>query len=89
MKESNSSESGCLINLFYSKNTSPISISNLVMYWVINHSLDGVNSVQPGINLQWIPIPSRIQSKWEIDTYEKKKYIIQLCNLQHVSCDLT
>ena len=55
-KESNNSDSVCLITLCYFRNTSPNSISNLVMYWAGNNILSGVDLIQPGINLQWIPI---------------------------------
>ena len=54
-KESNNNEAGCIITLCYFRNTSPISISNLVLYWAGNNILDGVNLIQSVINLQYIP----------------------------------
>ena len=72
IKEYNNSEYGCLITLWYFINTSPISILNLVLYWVLNNICYGVDLIQPGINLQWIPTPSGHQSNSEIHIYEKK-----------------
>ena len=73
IKEYNNSEAGCLITLCYFRNTSPIIISNLVLYWAGNNILAGVYSIQSEIKLKWIPTPSYLQGKWKISTYEKKK----------------
>ena len=73
IEESNNSESGCLISLFCFRNTSPISISNLVLYYVGNKILDGVDSIKSGINLQWIPTPPHPRSKWKITVYKPIK----------------
>ena len=70
IKESNNSENGCLITLCYFRNNSPISISNLVMYWTENNLLAGVDSIQSGIKLQYISTPSCLLSKCTIATYE-------------------
>ena len=45
--------------------------------------------VQPGINLQWIPKPSRIFIKWTTATYEKKQNISQLHDKKHGKHDPT
>ena len=72
-KESKYSEAGCLINLFHFRNTSPSRISSLVRYWVGNNILAGVDLIHSGINLQWIPKTSHLQSMWKIATYEREK----------------
>ena len=43
IEEYNNGEAGCLITLCCFQNTSSISILNLVMYWVVNNILHGVN----------------------------------------------
>ena len=48
--------------------------------------MDGVDSIQSGINLQWITTPPRIQSKWAVATYQKK-YISQVHNKKHGKYD--
>ena len=40
----------------------------------------GFDYIKPGINLQWIPTLYHLQSKWTIETYYKKKNIIQVLN---------
>ena len=52
IKEYKFSESGCLINLLYFRNTFLISISNFVLYWAGNNNLPKVDSIQSVINLQ-------------------------------------
>ena len=44
-----------LITLCYFRNHSPSSILNLVLYWAGNNIMVGVDSIQSGIKLQWIP----------------------------------
>ena len=80
IKESNNSEAGCLITLFYFRNTSPMCISNLLLYWSGYNIMDVVNSIQSVISLQWILTPSCLWIKWTISTYNKKQYIIQIRN---------
>ena len=46
MKEYKYSEAGCLLNIWYFRNTSPSSISNLAHYWEGNKILDGVDLIQ-------------------------------------------
>ena len=62
IKESNNNWAGCLINICYFRNTSPSSISNLVLYWVGNYITSGVDSIQSGINLQWISTSDDLQN---------------------------
>ena len=59
------------------------------MYWAVNNILAVVYSIQSVINLQYIPTPSRLLSKWTISTYEKKKYMSQVCNQKNGKYDLT
>ena len=54
IEEYNNGEAGCLITICYFRNKSPSIISNLVLYWVVNNIMDGVNLIQPGINLHWV-----------------------------------
>ena len=54
-KEYNNRKPGFLMNICYFQNTYPSSIYNLVLYWAGKHILSGVDSIQWGINLQWIP----------------------------------
>ena len=60
-KQSKYSESCCLINICYILNTYLIIISNLVLYWAGNNILSGVDLIQLGMNLQYIPICFRIK----------------------------
>ena len=46
------SEAGCLINQCHFLNTSPSSISSLVLYCTGNRILTGVDSIKLGIYLQ-------------------------------------
>ena len=55
IKESNNSESSYLVILCNLRNTSLISISNLVLYCSGNIFLVEVNLIQSGINLNLIP----------------------------------
>ena len=41
-----------MINLFYFGNNSSSSIYTLLLYWLLNIILVGVNLIQSGINLQ-------------------------------------
>ena len=80
MKEYKYSEAGCLIYLCYFQNTSPSSISDLVCYWVRNNIMAGVNSIQLGINLQWISTPSCLQINCTIAAYYNKQNVSQVRN---------
>ena len=64
IKEYNNSESGCLITLCYFQNTFASIISNLVHYWAGNNILAGVDLIQSGFNLQWIPTVVHILFLW-------------------------
>ena len=75
IKESNNSEAGWLITLCYFINSSPSSISNLVLYWAGNNIMDGVILIQSGINLQWIPTISNLWINLAIATYKEKNTI--------------
>ena len=80
IKASNNSEAGCLITLFYFRNTYPSIISDLDLYWVGNKYLSIFNSIQLVINLKCIPTPFRLWSKCKISTYKKEQNIRQVCN---------
>ena len=66
------------------QNNSPSSILKLVLYWEGNNILFGADSIQLGINLEWIPTPICLQSKWAIATNKKKQNISQLYNQKNV-----
>ena len=55
LKKKKTSEACCLITPYNFRNTSPNSIPNLVPYWTENNILAWVDSIQSGINLQYIP----------------------------------
>ena len=59
-EESKFSESCYLITQYSFQDTSPGIFSNLVMYWPVNNILYGVDLIQLGINLQYIPTPFRL-----------------------------
>ena len=86
-KEFKYSKAGILITLCYFQNTSPSGIQNLVHYRAVKNIMAGVHSINPGINLQWVPTPSHILSEWKISTYNKKQHIIQLLNKKHGKYD--
>ena len=50
------------------------------MHWAGNNICAWVDSIQSGINLKYIPIPSPLQSKLIIITYKKKQNINLLHN---------
>ena len=78
IKYYNNIDSGCLIIPCYFRNTYSSRISNLVLYGAGNNILNGVNFIQSGINLQYIPTHSSIISEWKISAYNKKKCIGQV-----------
>ena len=45
--------------------------------------MNGVYSIESGINLQWIPTYYHIWSKWKIDIYEKKKIEAKYVTQKH------
>ena len=56
IKQSNNSDDFCLVTICYFRNTFPGSIFSLVLYLAGNNILDGIDLIQLGIDLQWIPI---------------------------------
>ena len=61
----------------------------MVLYWAGNNILAEVDSIQLGINLYLIPAPPNLQSKWTIESYNKKQNISQVYNQKYRNYDLT